>query len=239
MFNPTRVGVAGTSSIPQEISIPSFRRKPQEAPAIVEDTDYTEEDEEGAYKQADNGSIWDANPSGNPTWWQMPAGMALGGAGLYGGWKGIDALLAAKRRGDVDSELADAEGEYNEALGEQYNAAMAAKGAASDTYDGLDELCDAMEKQAILGLENVRLGVDMPDVSSMIPSQAKDIAHGLGGAYTTAALAALLGGGYAGYNWAKGKSRESLLADALRRRAKTRSQPQPIYARPQDDVAEN
>lgn len=215
-------GAAVTSSVPQTVPIPLPTRAVH--PRLTHDTDYElPEDDREKVAQKDWASDWgpafNANAGGGITWWQVPAGAALGAGGLYGGWKLMDALMAARRRSETSGELEDAQKEYQNALQEQYNVAMMAKDAADDSLSlALDQLADQLEKQGGF-LE------DLLDTG-------RNAAHGFGGAYSLAMLMSALGSGYAGHQWAKNRSSSKLLEKALRRRARERSQPQPIYARP-------
>lgn len=182
-------------------------------------------------------SLTDANPTGGVTWWQVPAGLTAAGLGVYGGWQGLDALLGKKRQGDLTGDMEEAQREYEQALQDQFLAVHpdpqpGQKAAGDHPYAGLDSLFDAMEKKA------VELGYEMPvDVGSMVPDVVKDVGHGAGGAYATAALISALGSGYAGFNWARKRSQSKMIEEALKRRARARAAPQPLYATADPTVA--
>lgn len=73
---------------------------------------------------------------------EQPLSLALltatGGAGMYGGWKGVDKLLDTRRRQELDTELERAKREYELALQPK---------SASALGRSLDQLCDAAEKR--------------------------------------------------------------------------------------------
>jgi len=204
--------ISNTSSVPQVLPI----RVNQPAPPQVIDEDYDDayEDEDEYTEGEANMKIaefdmWGANDGGGPAWWQIPASVGIGVAGLGAGWSGIDALLNAKRKNDTDNSLEQAKEDYEEALTDQYQSSKVAEDSS------LDALFDEMEKQA------------------GIVDTIKNFLHGGAGAYATALGTATLGSGYAGYQWAKSRSKNKMLEKALRRRARERAQPQPVYAKPE------
>lgn len=234
LLSPQTAQVAPTSSVPQNLPIHTYTRKP--APVVRDyeaDEAQHQEDEMGgepAISSKVANSLFDANPSGGVTWWQIPAGLTLGAGGLAGGWKGLDALMSSKHQGDVNSDLDEAKREYEQALQDQFLASPAgSKTAADQPYEGLDELFDALEKRG-----GIELGYEMPNVGEMVsnavPTGVKDFAHGAGGGYAAAALLSALGSGYAGYQWGKKRSKSKQISDALNRRARERMNPMPLYA---------
>jgi hypothetical protein len=92
--------------------------------------------------------------------WRYPMGMmAAGGLGLYGGWKGVDALLNRRRKSDTDSEMEDARGDFEKAMLESYakprkpSGFAAPEKVAQDKTAGeklgevLDQLYDKLQPQ--------------------------------------------------------------------------------------------
>jgi hypothetical protein len=80
--------------------------------------------------------------------WAVPAGLAAGLGGLYGGWKLTDYLLDKTRTAEQESEV--------DAARKEYEAALAGRRKiASADPDPLDALADRFEKQ---GLWNELLG---------------------------------------------------------------------------------
>ena len=69
--------------------------------------------------------------------WAIPAITSAGVVGSYAGWKGIDKLLDAKRRHDLERELEEAKGDYEAALA-----------GTSKLGQDLDELCSVVEKSS-------------------------------------------------------------------------------------------
>ena len=140
--------------------------------------------------------------------WAMPAGVAAGAGGLYGGWSLMDYLLDKRRKSETESELAKAKETYEQAL-------MDSSKRASDNSLGrdLDELYDELEKQALFD---------------------SDTAGKLVGAYGVAAGGAGVLSSIIAYKWAKKRQRKVLLAKAQekRRRARFALQPSSLYARP-------
>lgn len=139
--------------------------------------------------------------------WQVPASAALGIGGIAGGWKLMDAILDSRRRAEMDQELADVRSEYEEALRDQYEAALTKRGALDDVFEKLA----ALEKQG-----------GWPD--------AWDAAIGT---YLTALGATTTAGALGGYRWAKARGRKRRLEEALRRRKRLAGgRPEPLYAYP-------
>ena len=137
--------------------------------------------------------------------WQIPASATLGIGGIAGGWKLMDALLNARRRVEMDQELADEKSEYEEALRDQYEAALTKRGA-------LDDVFEKLEKQ----------GFDW--------TNAWEAAIGT---YLTALGATTTAGALGGYHWAKARGRKRKLEEALQRRKRLAAgQPAPLYAYP-------
>ena len=173
------------------------------------------------------------NPLGG--WWGPTAGIAAAGGGLYGGYKLVDWLLKKEREAGSQREVADAESEYEQALGEQYNSAMRAKAAGDDL--GIDDLADqylayvaehGRPKTAIVGI--------MPDSIEKLYRSNPLIGHdqweGFKGGTNAAMALMALGTGLGTYNWVKGKNKQELMRSALKKRQQQRAgmSPPPIYA---------
>jgi hypothetical protein len=213
-----------TSTVPQALPVRVHRKKPKPAPSQAYDSSYEEDELEKVSQSGDPYADWgwfNANDAGGPTWWQIPAGLALGAGGVAGGWAGIDKLLEAKKKRDADADLAKARQSYHQALSDQYQSTMMSKGASDDNLAAdLDRLYDHMEKKAEGSLWDQAVDT------------GKNFGHIGAGTYAAMLLATALGSGYAGYKWTKGKSKNKIIQDALARRARERTAPQPIYAQP-------
>ena len=141
--------------------------------------------------------------------WLYGGKMLAGLAGLYGGWKGIDAVLGARQQADLDAQLQDARNEFTTALVSQHRrpAAPGEKVAA----DELTEIWQQLEKR---GLSNT--------IGTLL---------NMYGAYAVpaAALTAV-----AGYKMGTKRTSESVLEKALRQRAAKRQAvwPAEMYATP-------
>jgi len=134
--------------------------------------------------------------------WAIPAAVGAGAAGAYGGWKGIDALLEQRRKGELDDELEKAKREYEEALSGETKLA-----------EDLDELYDEVEKQAVS------------------PSDAAGTATGLYGVYGgAAALLAAIAAYQYGKKRQRRSLLEA--AQEKRRRSRFARQPVPMQVRP-------
>jgi hypothetical protein len=172
--------------------------------------------------------IFGARPNGRFNAWEIPVGVAAGGAGLMGGWKLVDWLMDKRRKKSMESELEEARGGYQRALQDQYSAAMMGKGASTDpTLDDVyDRLFDQQHRQE-----------HMEKLADWIPKKwqntAGDIGHGAAGAYMTALLALTGLSGVGAYNWTKSKGKGKAMERALKKRRAMRMAPQPIMAIPQ------
>lgn len=147
-------------------------------------------------------------------------GMMLGGlAATYGGWKGVDALLDARRQESVEAELEQQRAKFRRALLGQEN--KEAGDAESDELvklsEDLDRLFDTLEEKQAAGL-------------------ADYVSQGLQG-YTTYALASAPLAAYAAYQVGKKNQRRSIIEKALKQRRRRRfmQQPTPLYAEPVED----
>lgn len=145
--------------------------------------------------------------------WFMPAMLAAGSGGLYGGWKLTDKLLDQRRKAESDEALDTAKKHYRKALLEQYSSDT----PGIKTGEAADSLAVDLDKLYTLTKQSGFLN---------------DAAGRGTGAYLT--LAGLLAGG-AGlgtYNYAKARSPEERLAKAIKQREKLRwaTRPPEIYA---------
>jgi len=154
--------------------------------------------------------------------WRLPA-MYLGGvAGLYGGWKGVDALMSKQRSRDIDDELQQARNEFALAMMPPKEDDKKTKAAADNIMvkvsEDLSELFALLEKAASWGLS--------PDTWGQ-----------LGGAYGMYAAPTALVAGVAAYNAGKKRQRAKILADAIKQRALRRQAQQPaeLYAMPMSE----
>ena len=177
--------------------------------------------------------------------WGMPAATLVAGAGLYGGYKGVDWLLGKEKQRASQKAVQNAEEDYHNAIAEQYRAAMMGKQAGDDL--GINNLADqyletgktvdpGMRKQAII---MSALGHYWPDLDKMYSNLyfGHDTYQGLKGGVNTAALLAALGGGKLTYDWAKQQAPQDILQKAIQHRQRLRQQssPVPIVAVPEED----
>jgi hypothetical protein len=162
--------------------------------------------------------------SGHPlaSWQGLPAALGAGAVGIGGGWALLDTILKKRRKAELGEEVEDARGDYRQALGDEYNAAMKAKQASDESP--LDRAFEAWERTK-------------EAEGSIAPQPIVDGANALGGAY----LATLLGVGgasaYGTYKWTRNRSDQAMLRKAIQARARARQAPQPLYAVPTDDLS--
>jgi len=147
----------------------------------------------------------------------MPMGVMAAGGSAYGGYKLTDWILNKEKERNQESQLGAAETDYQNALAEQYQAAMQAKQAGDDL--GIDSLVDVhtdRQKQAEGG----------------ILQSANDAWGATSGVITTGMLLSALGSGALTYNHVRGKNKQDVLAKALKRRQMQRARysPPPILA---------
>lgn len=159
----------------------------------------------------------DAATSKSGVPWYGPA-MLLGGmGGLAAGWKGLDAVLASRRRREQKADMEAARREFHDALMSQYaepikthprlvKGAGAADGTMAEVGRRLDALFDAYEKAA----------VDWGDAAGK--------ATGAYGMY--AGLSGLLTGAMV-YDRIQKRSRRAVLEKALQKRQRRRFMQQP------------
>lgn len=156
--------------------------------------------------------------------WYGPAMMFGGLASLGAGWKGMDAVLDARRKSEREQELSQARREFHDALLSQYDRPLegapgARRKAAGDASEAaragaaIDRLYDAFVKAATL-------------------ADAGGMAAGGYGMY--AGLSGLLAGALV-YNKTRKRSQQAVIQKALQRRERRRfmEQPPEIYARPE------
>lgn len=140
--------------------------------------------------------------------WAIPAHVAAGAGGLAGGWTLMDYLLDKRRKGELQSELDKAKGDYEVALSNGMKTAEEGSLAAD-----LDKLYDAVEKRS---------------------SSFADMAGQATGMYGLYAGTSGLAGALMAYQWGKKRQRKALIEKALkeRRRKRFQSQPSALYLRP-------
>ena len=165
-----------------------------------------------------------ANWKAASPWWTLPGLVAAGGGGIYGGYKTMDFLMQNKRKADLEAEIAAARDRYHRALIDQYNPANVPSAEQVPTLDKRSEL-----------LRDLGKAVDtIQEAAADFGKQAdwKDNTIGL-----LATIGGLLAGGagMASYNWAKSRSTQKLLEDAIKARERERyaRRPPEIYAVPQ------
>lgn len=151
--------------------------------------------------------------------WYYPGMMLAGGLGLYGGWKGVDALFDKQRQAQKSQEMDEAKGDFESALLDSYakprrlGAGNVAKTAADELGVALDALFDGMNKEAF----------NWSDIGGT--------AAGLYGAY---ALATGVPAGMWAYDRASKGSRGATLDKAMKLRSRRAylNRPSEIYAVP-------
>lgn len=185
----------------------SHKPEPTIPPPLAIDLPLSEQEEEkvggvsdflrGDYAQSINGIPW-----------AIPAHVAAGAGGLAGGWTLMDYLLDKRRKGELQSELDKAKGDYETALSNGMKTAEEGS-LASD----LDRLYDEVEKRS---------------------SSLADMAGQATGMYGLYAGASGLAGALMAYQLGKKRQRKALIEKALkeRRRKRFQSQPSALYLRP-------
>ena len=174
------------------------------------------------------------NPIANE--WGMPAAAAAGVGGVYGGYKLVDWLLQKEKAKGEQNRVNAAEKDYDNALSSQYQAAMMAKNAEDAL--GICELAD-MYVAAKTALPNEKQA--SPSLLQLFPwfdnvyrnaAGGEDNWQAFKGAINTAMLGTALTTGVGAYNWTKGKNKQQLLEQALRRRQQQRQalSPAPVLA---------
>lgn len=159
-----------------------------------------------------------SSKSGIP--WYGPAMLLSGMAGLGAGWKGVDSVLDARRRREMDDDLVSARKGFHDALLGQYAEPVQPdeKKAGVEVSAALDAVFDKVaavtEKRAL----------DLPDLAGQAAS-----GYGM-----YAGLTGLLAGAMM-YDRANKRSRRSILEKALQRRQRRQftQRPTEIYAVPE------
>ncbi len=145
----------------------------------------------------------------------IPGATLAGLGGLYGGYKAVDLLSNYLHKRDRSSELEAAKDDYRKALVEQY------------TPDS------STVKRSALASNNNSLGAELDDLYRLVKKADLHDLGGMGtGGYLTLASLLALGSGAGMYNWAKSKSPNAGLAEAIKQRERLRwaSRPPEIYA---------
>jgi len=95
--------------------------------------------------------------------WYYPGMLLAGGAGLVGGWKGVDFLLEKQRTAQKEHELRRAKGDFEEALLSSYGqprkigpGGVATKTAAAELGELLDGVFDGMQQKQAFNWDNLK-----------------------------------------------------------------------------------
>jgi len=177
-----------------------------------------------------------SNPLAND--WGVPATIGVGGAGALGGYKLIDWLLGKEKAWSDQQDVDAAQGEYQQAIRDQYASAMAAKNAGDDLgiNDLADQYADAVangqEKQAFFPLlDNIPVLGEITRKNGLIskaPGMNADRWAATRGAIHGGELLALLAGGKAGYNWGRDSTDKAVLDKALKLRRQQQASRAPV-----------
>lgn len=215
---------AYTSPIPTPVGIPTRREDEEEKRAAGNEPDLLGRVAEGVLPKS-------LPPVANPlaTGAGIPAAAGMAAAGVGGGWWLTDYIMRRRRQAQSDDEMAGAEQEYQDAMAEQYRAAMRNKAAGDDLgIDSLFDLCHSpeMTKVAAGPLDTVEGGYKGLLGTSTVEK--------LKGVFGLAALVTGGGAAYATYDWTKNRSRKAMLDKAIRARARMRQSgtPVPMMAMP-------
>ena len=166
------------------------------------------------------------------------AATALIGGG-YGGYKLLDWILNKQKQQQQQDELDETQQQFNDALSQQYQAAMQSKQAEDDL--GLDDLADRYEKQAVNPMAYTPTLSAMqywPGGSLVDSAWSKFLGHdawqGVKGGTNTALGALALGAGLLAYNRTRQSNKQELIAKALKKRRAQRKalSPPPLVAMP-------
>lgn len=164
-------------------------------------------------------------------WWGPAAAMGTAGLGLTGGWKLTDWLLDKQRKASEIDELERTKQEWQQAMADEYRAAMLAKQAGDDL--GVDALFDALAAREPAGGEKRADALEMLQApwTSVVGHDNWQYGKGV---TLAAMLASGLGAGYATFNANRKNSRRKILERALRDRARKRqsASPPPIMVAP-------
>jgi len=188
----------------------------------------------------DISSIMKGETGDYKSWPAFLPGAALAGiGGTFAGWKGVDAVLDARRKREMDLELADAKKRFNRALLSQYTPV--GKAAEDELGIALDELANAAEKMAAEAAEAGSSSPSLPPapagptgtwVDNLIPS--KGTAGRAMGAYGTYGLLSALIAGSAAYRMARKNSNSAALQKAVDQQERRRQalQPPEVFVTP-------
>jgi hypothetical protein len=168
------------------------------------------------------------NPLAND--WGIPATVAAAGGASYGGYKLLDWLLQANKQRSQAGQLEDAEKDYENALSEQYRAAMQTKRASDDL--GIDEL---YEKRASLSVMEKLLPGQGLGLGAIYDNTIGHDAHQFTKGVQNAALMLLAAGaGKATYDHTRARNQDNLVGEALKQRQRQRQKlsPPPLLALP-------
>lgn len=166
-------------------------------------------------------------PSDHPLYYGGLIG--AGGAAMYGGYRLTDAILNARRQRELDDEVEQARGQFQQALRSQTDPAakIASDGSLADGLDQLYSLWS--EKRAEPGAIPTAAPADA--TTPLWNASTSGKALGYYGAYAVPAfgLAAWLGS-----DWQKAHSNRAVLDKALRERERQRAlqEPEKIHAIP-------
>lgn len=153
--------------------------------------------------------------------WYGPA--MLGGAalGLGAGWKGMDAVLDARRKREMDGQLDSARQEFHDALMSQYDEPQKVD---HRNVSGTKKAADATMAAVGAGLDalftKVAAVLDDPGVEKAaleLPSMANAAGVGAGAYGMYAGLSGLMAGALM-YNKTNKRSRRAILESALKKR---------------------
>jgi len=178
--------------------------------------------------------------------WGWPATAGVGGAGAIGGYKLIDWLLNKEKDWSDQYDVDSARDEYQQAIRDQYAAAMQAKNAGDDLgiNDLADKYADAVaagqEKEAFFPvLDNIPILGEITRRGGLIEKAIgnPDTWSSVRGGIHAGQLGALLMGGKAGYDWGKSRTDKAVLEKALklRRQQQAARAPAPLLATTEED----
>jgi hypothetical protein len=133
-----------------------------------------------------------------------------GGAGIAGGWKGLDMLLDRSRERELEVQKAKAQEEYEQALAAQSKVGQALHAELDTLFDNLDD--DERD--------NVEKAASLPALLTNLYSLYALPAAGMSGLWA--------------YEATKARQRSSLLESARKKYRRTREsqRPTPVYVRP-------
>ena len=164
-------------------------------------------------------------PNPAASYWSVPAMVAGGGAGLYGGWKLVDHFMNKAHDSELDDSLSQSKKDYQQAVSEQFGSLEPKFASLDAVYEKRAELA----KEAAFSIEGARdwASKNLPG-GMQWANGAANAAHGLGGGYLTALLGVGGGSALAVHKYMKGRSKKRILDKALAKRRQQRS----IYTKP-------